>query len=118
MRKESLEMIEGALIQLGQTVGTLENLYGKAKERPGTRQLSRVDREAMLVTLVQLERMIEGFDPMAEEYWLEQKEIFYGQDVDEEMARMENHLRNYNFERAADFLSRIRQHVHEGGKAA
>ncbi len=113
-----LEVIEDALTQLGKVVGRLESLYGDAKERPGVRPLTTVDREEMLATLVQLERMIRGIDPMAEEYWLERKEMFYGQGVDEEMARMENNLRNYNFERATDFLSRIQSQLLDGRKTA
>ncbi|MBU0944378.1 MAG: response regulator [Proteobacteria bacterium] len=111
-----LEIIEDALTQLGQVVGKLEDFCGDTKERPVVRSLTTGDREAMLAILVQLEKMIGGFDPMAEEYWLEQKEMFYGQGVDEEMARLENHLRNYNFERGTDFLSKIKSRLFEGGK--
>jgi two-component system, sensor histidine kinase and response regulator len=117
-REGRLEIIEDALTQLGQVVEKLEHLCGDTKERLGLRPLTTVDREAMLAILVKLEKMIEGFNPMAEEYWLEHKEMFYGQGVDEEMARMENHLRNYNFARGVDFLSRIKSQLLEGVKTA
>lgn len=67
----------------------------------------------MQSALQELEAMIAEFDPMAEEYWLERKDLFLGQGIDEEMTRMENHLRNYNFERASEFVGRIRQHLEE-----
>ena len=44
--------------------------------------------------------------------------MFHGQGVNEEMARMENHLRNYNFERVAEFLSKIQHQLLEGGRSA
>ena len=81
------------------------------KKRSETVPRATVSREALLEILSQLKIMIKGFDPMSEEFWIEKKDAFQGQGVDEEITRMENHLRNYNFERAADFIGRVEQGI-------
>jgi two-component system, sensor histidine kinase and response regulator len=107
--KEYLEQIQESLIVLADTVSALEELFGEKARKGTTKELTAIDREELLKILRQLKTMVYEFDPMAEEFWIEKKVNFQGQGVDEEMTRMENHLRNYNFERAADFINRIEQ---------
>ena len=106
-------LIEQQLVQLENSLSELNELFIKPKQSIGTASLVDIDQEELLKILSRLKGMSEAFDPMAEEYWLENKVSFQGQDVDEEITRMENHLRNYNFERAVDFISRIERVLEE-----
>lgn len=116
--KEHLEQIKESLTVLSQAVLELEKLCGVTAQSGATKPLTAVGREELLVTLEQLKIMVHEFDPMSEEFWREKKENFQGQGVDEEMTRIENHLRNYNFERAADFIGRIEQGFRKPGETA
>ncbi len=113
-----LETIDDALVQLGKSMRELEEVCGSALSGGTNFPAEDVSLEELLAVLDELQQMTEEFDPMADEYWQEKKEMFAGQGVDEETARMENHLRNYNFERVAEFLRRIRRQIARGGKVA
>jgi len=111
--KDYIEQISDSLSVLGLAVSELEALFGESDGNSSGKQLTDVDLEDLLLTLGQLKGMIQEFDPMSEEFWIEKKSNFQGQGIDEEMTRMENHLRNYNFERAADFIVRIEKTFRE-----
>ncbi|AGF79976.1 signal transduction histidine kinase [Desulfocapsa sulfexigens DSM 10523] len=116
--EEYLEETRKSLFSLESVVSELESLCGKGKanEKKLRENLIPVDLEDLLRTLGRLKDMIDECDPMSEELWLEKKEDFQGQGIDEEMTRMENHLRNYNFERAADFIVRIEKRLRSQGE--
>jgi two-component system, sensor histidine kinase and response regulator len=107
--KDYLEQIKESLTVLAGAVSELEKLCGEPAKEGVIKSFVSVDREELLVILMQLKTMIHEYDPMSEEFWIEKKENFQGQGLDEEMTRIENHLRNYNFDRAAAFISRIEQ---------
>ncbi len=115
---EYLTQITESLAVLAQSVVELEALSGESAKRNITKIVSSVDREEMHETLVQLRKMIEEFDPMSEEFWIAQRDNFEGYGVDEEMTRMENHLRNYNFERALEFADRLEQGIYKNMDAS
>lgn len=106
-----LEQIEETLTDLGEAVAVLEKLCAESINEEITRPLTTVDRDELLAILAQLRIMVEEFDPMAEDFWKEKKVNFHGQGVEEEMTRMENHLCNYNFEKAGKFIVRIEQGI-------
>jgi signal transduction histidine kinase/DNA-binding response OmpR family regulator/HPt (histidine-containing phosphotransfer) domain-containing protein len=106
-------LIENKLTQLESSLVQLDALFAKPKEPARQSRQVDVDREGLLKILLQLKRMSEDFDPMAEEFWTDNKIVFQGQNVDEEITRMENHLRNYNFERVVDFIGRIERMLEE-----
>ena len=109
--EDYLDQIRESLLVLADAVQELERLHSESQKRSETVPLATVSREALLEILSRLKIMIKGFDPMSEEFWIEKKDAFQGQGVDEEITRMENHLRNYNFERAADFIGRVEQGI-------
>jgi HPt (histidine-containing phosphotransfer) domain-containing protein len=100
-------LVKKQLDQLETSLAQLNELLVKSKESVRVSPLMKVDREQLFETLARLKGMSEAFDPMAEEFWIEHKYGFLDQNIDEEITRMENHLRNYNFERAVDFIGRI-----------
>ena len=106
-------LIENKLAQLDSSLTQLNTLFAKPKKSATSSSEIEVNREGLLEILAQLKNMSEAFDPMAEEFWFENKNAFQGHDVDEEITRMENHLRNYNFERVADFIGRIERMLKE-----
>ncbi len=96
-----------AIAQLAVGVEELADLLRQEDfERSGNNQ-EGVDILVLIKILRHLYQFIGDFDPMAEEYWLGEKGKFKGLGVEEEITRMENHLRNYNFEKAGDFVVRI-----------
>lgn len=109
--EEYLEEIKEGLALLSSAIVELEKLVGKGVVQGAITPLAAVARQELFATLEQLKKMVHESDPMAEEFWIEKKENFQGQGVAEEMMRMENHLCNYNFERAADFIGRIEQRL-------
>jgi len=100
-------LIEKQLARLESSLNELNELFVKPKDIVRPSAFKVVDSKELLTILNQLEELCEAFDPMAEEYWFDHKNGFLGRDIDEEITRMENHLRNYNFERAVDFIGRI-----------
>lgn len=108
-------LIRMSLTELESSVKELDSLYGQTNAPAERSPFENVDREELLQILNQLQTMSEAFDPMAEDYWAEKKAAFQGQGVGEEMARMENHLRNYNFERAVGFIHKIEKGLAEKG---
>ncbi len=109
-------LIEKQLVQLETSLAQLNELFAKTKESVRVSRKVEIDHEQLFEILTRLKGMSESFDPMAEEYWLEHKYGFLGQDIDEEITRMENHLRNYNFERAVDFIGRIERVLKEADR--
>ncbi len=113
LQKHHLVLIENALDQLEASLGELEKLLVQPAKSSRPSHFMDLNRDDLLAILQALRMMSEAFDPMAEDYWLEQKAAFGGEGVDEEITRMENHLRNYNFERAVGFIDRIERVVKE-----
>ncbi|MEN8198596.1 MAG: response regulator [Thermodesulfobacteriota bacterium] len=101
------EIIEGSLRELEESVTLLREQWTEKEGGGQTAPAVAVNHQELLAILAQLKAMSLDGDPVAEEFWVEKKERFRGQDVDEQMMRMENHLRNYNFERAVDFITKI-----------
>jgi len=114
--EDYIQQIRDSLSVLARAVSELEALCGDARGGDSGKELTDVDRKDLLIILSQLKCMIQEFDPMSEEFWIEKKSSFQGQGIDEEITRMENHLRNYNFERAADFIVRIEKSFQEKGE--
>ncbi len=110
------EQIKKSLASLDLAITELESLCGEVHGKDSGKNLTAVDLEDLLLSLWQLKAMVHEYDPMSEEFWIEQKMNFQGHGVDEEMTRMENHLRNYNFERAADFIIRIEKSLQKQGE--
>ncbi len=98
--EEQLQQLEGSLSELNRLF-----IVPQEPVRPST--LKGVDSEDLLVVLSRLEALCQDFDPTAEDYWFDHKNDFLGRNIGEEITRMENHLRNYNFEKAIDFIQRI-----------
>ncbi len=111
-----IESIKDSLCELAATVAELETFYDAMVPKVTAASLPVVDSQKLLATLAQLQAMTLECDPMAEEFWADEKENFQGHDIGEEMVRMENHLHNYNFERAADFISSIKQRLMQEGE--
>ncbi len=111
-----LRKIKETLKDLGEAVAVLEKLCAESTKEDITRPLTAVDRDELLETLAQLRIMVEEFDPMAEDFWKEKKSNFRRQGVEEEMTRMENHLCNYNFEKAEKFIVLIEQGLRKQGE--
>ncbi len=102
-------LIELSLAELKSSLEALDSLCAQINTSAKCAPLEEVALEELLQILQQLQVMSEAFDPMAEDFWAEKKAVFQGKGIDEEMVRMENHLRNYNFERVLDFIQKIEQ---------
>jgi signal transduction histidine kinase/DNA-binding response OmpR family regulator/HPt (histidine-containing phosphotransfer) domain-containing protein len=113
-----INAIKDSLKELARSVVQLEKICAETAVERKPVSLPVADRKELLATLAQLQKKTLECDPMAEEFWAEKKESFQGQGIDEEMVRMENHLRNYSFGRAADFISRIEEHLQKEGEKA
>ena len=107
-------LIEDELRQVADSLDQLNELQSRPHTANQESDSEKICHDELLGILLQLKEMSEAFDPMVEEYWFENKNAFLGQDVDEEITRLENHLRNYNFERAVDFIGRIERRIEEG----
>ncbi len=113
--EEDIEQIRGCLVELTEAVTELKTFCMETAKKISIKPLSPSDCEEMLDILGQLRIMIHEYDPMSEEFWVEKKIKFQGIGVNCEMNRMEEYLRNYNFERAAEYISLLEQTVAEQG---
>ncbi len=110
-----LQLIRDCLTELAEAVAELQTFCVKTAKKVTIQPLSSEDCEEMLDVLGQLRIMTHEFDPMSEEFWVENKSRFLGIGVDEEMSRMEKCLGSYNFARAANYISLLEQTVAEQG---
>jgi HPt (histidine-containing phosphotransfer) domain-containing protein len=108
-------LIEKQLVQLEESLTELNELFITPQEPVRSSSLKVVDSEDLLAVLSHLEGLCQAFDPTAEDYWFDHKNEFLGRNINEEITRMENHLRNYNFESAVDFIGRIGRTLHGEG---
>lgn len=103
---EHLWQINESLTELSETVGELAHLCEGSVEKGEEEALVGADCGESLEILGKLKMMVHECDPMSEEFWIEQKKIFRGQGIDEEMKQMEHNLGNYDFEQSLKWLER------------
>ncbi len=118
VQDEYLDSVATALVQLAESMKQLEEICENMIAGNTAQIVSEATTEELIEVLDELKKMVEEYDPVAEEYWLEKKALFSAEGIDEEMVRMENQLRNYNFERVSDFLRRIRRQIMKGENTA
>ncbi len=113
--EKDLEQIGDCLVELSEAVTELKTFCMETARKISIKPLSPGDCEEMLDILGQLRVMTQEFDPLSEEFWVEKKTKFQGVGVDDEMNRMQRYLGNYNFEKAANYISLLEQAVAEQG---
>ncbi|MEN8190158.1 MAG: response regulator [Thermodesulfobacteriota bacterium] len=108
----SLSGIRVAVAQLAADVEVLGGMLKNTDAEEGTCE-EPLEVIELVRILRYLHQLTEDFDPTGEEFWLSKKGCFRGLGIEEEMVRLENHLRNYNFEKAGEFVVRICDHLSE-----